>query len=146
LRSHRPSRGPLVFHDWFPNPTSRNFSSGTNAGRLTGQNVIFYLQKGLFYGLIRKKFYQDDDMFLKAKASSPTDLPSWVDSRQEQGLYFFSREAAIQTLHFTDEAFKKSAARLTKKNRVLRIRSGFFITCLLTIYSRFNWPMSQTSI
>lgn len=66
-------------------------------------------------------------MLLTSRASFPTDLPSWVDSRQEQGLYFFSREEAIQILHFTDEAFKKSAARLTKKNRVLRIRSGFFI-------------------
>lgn len=63
----------------------------------------------------------------KAKASSPTDLASWVDSRQEEGLYFFTREEAIQTLQFTEEAFKKAAARLAKKNRILRIRSGFFI-------------------
>ncbi|MDO9529491.1 MAG: type IV toxin-antitoxin system AbiEi family antitoxin [Syntrophales bacterium] len=66
-------------------------------------------------------------MSLKAKASSPTDLPSWVDSRQEQGLYFFTREDAIQTLQFSEEAFKKAAARLAKKNRILRIRSGFFV-------------------
>jgi predicted transcriptional regulator of viral defense system len=66
-------------------------------------------------------------MPLKAKASSPTDLPSWVDSRQEQGLYFFTREEAIQTLQFTEEAFKKTAARLAKKNRIVRIRSGFFV-------------------
>ena len=66
-------------------------------------------------------------MPLKAKASSPTDLPSWVDSRHEQGLYFFTRGEAIQNLKFTEEAFKKAAARLTKKNRILRIRSGFFV-------------------
>jgi len=66
-------------------------------------------------------------MFLKVKASSPTDLPSWVDSRQEQGLYFFTREEAIKVLQFTEEAFKKAAARLAKKSRILRIRSGFFI-------------------
>lgn len=66
-------------------------------------------------------------MPLKAKASSPTDLPSWVDTRQERGLYFFTREEAIQTLQFTEEAFKKAAARLAQKNRILRIRSGFFI-------------------
>ena len=89
--------------------------------------IIFYLQKGLFYGLICENFRQDDDMPLKTKASSLTDLPSWVDSRQEQGLYFFTREEAIQTLQFTEEAFKKAAARLAKKKRILRIRSGFFI-------------------
>ncbi|KKL06831.1 hypothetical protein LCGC14_2592110, partial [marine sediment metagenome] len=66
--------------------------------------IIFYLQKGLFYGLICENFRQDDDMPLKTKASSLTDLPSWVDSRQEQGLYFFTREEAIQTLQFTEEA------------------------------------------
>jgi len=66
-------------------------------------------------------------MPLTAKASTPTDLPSWVDSRQERGLYFFTREEAIQDLQFTEEAFKKAAARLAKKNRVLRIRRSFFI-------------------
>jgi len=63
----------------------------------------------------------------KAKTATSSDLPSWVDSRQEQGLYFFTREEAIATLQFTEEAFKKAAARLAKKNRILRIRSGFFV-------------------
>ena len=63
----------------------------------------------------------------KAKTATSSDLPSWVDSRQEQGLYFFTREDAIETLQFTEEAFKKAAARLAKKNRTLRIRSGFFV-------------------
>jgi predicted transcriptional regulator of viral defense system len=63
----------------------------------------------------------------KAKTAFSRDLPSWVDSRQEQGLYFFTREEAIRSLQFTEEAFKKAAARLAKKNRILRIRSGFFV-------------------
>ena len=63
----------------------------------------------------------------KAKTATSSDLPSWVDSRQEQGLYFFTREEAIRSLQFTEEAFKKAAARLAKKNRALRIRSGFFV-------------------
>lgn len=63
----------------------------------------------------------------RAKTATSSDLPSWVDSRQEQGLYFFTREEAIETLQFSEEAFKKAAARLAKKNRVLRIRSGFFV-------------------
>jgi predicted transcriptional regulator of viral defense system len=66
-------------------------------------------------------------MPIKATSSYPTDLPSWVDSRQERGLYFFTREDAIQSLQFTEEAFKKAAARLAKKNRISRIRSGFFV-------------------
>ena len=63
----------------------------------------------------------------KAKTATSSDLPSWVDSRQEQGLYFFTREEAIQSLQCTEIAFMKAAARLAKKNRILRIRSGFFI-------------------
>lgn len=63
----------------------------------------------------------------KAKTATSSDLPSWVDSRQEQGLYFFTREEAIESLQFTEIAFMKAAARLAKKNRILRIRSGFFV-------------------
>src|ERR1035437_8815524 len=73
------------------------------------------------------KFFSGGDMPRKAKTATSSDLPSWVDSRQEQGLYFFTREEAILTLKFTEEAFKKAAARLAKKNRILRIRSGFFV-------------------
>ncbi len=63
----------------------------------------------------------------KAKTATSSDLPSWVDSRQEQGLYFFTREEAIESLQFTEIAFVQAAARLAKKNRILRIRSGFFV-------------------
>ncbi|MBW6487062.1 MAG: type IV toxin-antitoxin system AbiEi family antitoxin [Syntrophobacterales bacterium] len=63
----------------------------------------------------------------KAKNATSSDLPSWVDSRQEQGLYFFTREEALKSLECTEEAFKKAAARLAKKNRIMRIRSGFFV-------------------
>lgn len=63
----------------------------------------------------------------KAKTATSGELPSWVDSRQEQGLYFFTREEAIKSLQFTEIAFMKAAARLAKKNRILHIRSGFFV-------------------
>jgi predicted transcriptional regulator of viral defense system len=63
----------------------------------------------------------------KATTAKLSDLPSWVDSRQTQGIYFFTRDEAIETLQFTEEAFKKAAARLAKKNRIVRIRSGFFV-------------------
>ncbi len=73
------------------------------------------------------KLFSGGGMPRKAKTATSSDLPSWVDSRQAQGLYFFTREEAISTLKFTEEAFKKAAARLAKKNRILRIRSGFFV-------------------
>jgi len=66
-------------------------------------------------------------MPLEAETHSSSDLLSWVDSSQEQGLYFFTREETIRSLQFTEEAFKKAAARLVKKKRILRIRSGFFV-------------------
>ncbi len=66
-------------------------------------------------------------MSRKAKTATSRDLPSWVDSRQERGLYFFTREEAIESLQSTEIAFIKAAARLAKKKRVLRIRSGFFV-------------------
>ena len=55
------------------------------------------------------------------------DLSGWVDSRQSQGLYFFTREEAIQSLQQTETAFKQAAARLAKKKRIARIHRGFFI-------------------
>lgn len=73
------------------------------------------------------KISWDRNMPRKPKNATSGDLPSWVDSRQEQGLYFFTREEAIAILQFSDEAFKKAAARLAKKNRIVRIRSGFFV-------------------
>jgi len=66
-------------------------------------------------------------MSRKSKTATSSDLPSWVDSRQEQGLYFFTREDTIESLQFTEEAFRKAAARLAKKTRIVRIRSGFFV-------------------
>jgi len=66
-------------------------------------------------------------MSRNATTTKLSDLPSWVDSRQTQGIYFFTRDEAINNLQFTEEAFKKAAARLAKKNRIVRIRSGFFV-------------------
>jgi predicted transcriptional regulator of viral defense system len=56
-----------------------------------------------------------------------TDLPSWVDSRQAQGLYFFTREEALKTINFSEDAFKHAAARLVRKGRIVRVHGGFFI-------------------
>jgi len=64
---------------------------------------------------------------LETNKFQPKDLASWVDLRQAQGLYFFNRKEAIHALQFSEEAFKKAAARLAYKNRIIRIRSDFFI-------------------
>ena len=63
----------------------------------------------------------------KNASASPKDLASWIDDRQAVGLYYFTREEAIQSLKITEEAFRKAAARLAKKFRIVRIRSGFFV-------------------
>ena len=55
------------------------------------------------------------------------DLPSWVDSRQAQGLYFFTREEALEAIAFSEDAFKQAAARLVRKGRIVRVHGGFFV-------------------
>jgi hypothetical protein len=76
---------------------------------------IFSFARRPLLWLYLRKFSQEGDMPRKAKTATSSGLPSWVDSRQEQGLYFFTREDAIESLQFTEEAFKKAAARLAKK-------------------------------
>jgi predicted transcriptional regulator of viral defense system len=56
-----------------------------------------------------------------------SDLSSWIDSRHSQGLYYFTREEALNVLSTTEIAFKQAVLRLVKKKRVARIRGGFFI-------------------
>ncbi len=63
------------------------------------------------------------------------DMPSWIDSRQSQGLYFFTREEALNSLKISELAFKKAAGRLAARNRISRIRGGFFVIIPLE-YSR----------
>lgn len=63
----------------------------------------------------------------KMDAQVPAKLAEWVDARQTQGLYFFSREEAIKSLQMTDIAFKMAVSRLQKKERIQRILGGFYI-------------------
>jgi len=62
-----------------------------------------------------------------ADTSFPTKLAKWIDSRQAQGLYYFTREEAVKTLHLSDAAFKMAVSRLQKKRRIHRISRGFYI-------------------
>lgn len=68
------------------------------------------------------------------------DLGAWVDSRQAQGLYWFTRAEALASLNTTETALKQAAARLVKKRRVARIRNGFFVIVPLEYASRGILP------
>ena len=63
----------------------------------------------------------------KQKPSSSLDLSTWIDQRQSQGLYHFNREEALKTLNTSETALKQAATRLIKKNRIVRVYSGFYI-------------------
>lgn len=63
----------------------------------------------------------------KTDAPVPSKLAEWVDAHQAQGLYFFSRQEAVKSLQMSDIAFKMAVSRLQKKERILRVLSGFYI-------------------
>ena len=65
-------------------------------------------------------------MAAKRQADLP-DLSSWIESRQSQGLYFFTREEALKALQRSEAAFKQAAVRLDRKRRIARVHGGFFI-------------------
>ena len=69
------------------------------------------------------------------KDLKPIDMATWVDSRQSQGLYFFRREEALESLQVSELALKKAAARLSKKKRIARIHGGFFIIIPLEYFA-----------
>ena len=61
------------------------------------------------------------------RQTSLPDFSAWIDSRQSQGLYFFTREGALKSSRRSEAAFKQAAARLARKKRIARIHRGFFI-------------------
>jgi len=68
------------------------------------------------------------------------DLGAWVDSRQAQGLYWFTRAEALGELLTSEAALKQAAARLIKKRRIARIRNGFYVIVPLEYASRGILP------
>lgn len=54
-------------------------------------------------------------------------LPSWVDGLQSQGRYAFTSSEAISALGGKKIAFKRAAARLTRKGRLIVARRGFYV-------------------
>jgi predicted transcriptional regulator of viral defense system len=63
----------------------------------------------------------------KQKFTSSLDLSTWIDQLQSRGLYYFTREEALKTIKTSETALKQAATRLIKKNRIVRVYSGFYI-------------------
>jgi predicted transcriptional regulator of viral defense system len=56
-----------------------------------------------------------------------SELDQYVDQVLSQGKSYFSRSWALSTLNQSPETFKKAAARLTKKGRLVSPRRGFYL-------------------
>jgi hypothetical protein len=80
------------------------------------------LQIEPFYGTICKQYQNsiNEGRTMKKFTDRP-DLPGWIDMKQSRGIYFFTRDEALEELKFSSMAFRKAALRLAGKNRVLRI-------------------------
>ena len=59
--------------------------------------------------------------------NNPSDLPGWINLKQSQGSYFFDRDEAQDALKMSAMAFRQAVARLTEKNRIVRVHSGFYV-------------------
>lgn len=57
----------------------------------------------------------------------PSDLPGWINLKQSQGSYFFTRDEALEALKMSAMAFRQAVARLTEKNRIIRVHGGFYV-------------------
>jgi predicted transcriptional regulator of viral defense system len=58
---------------------------------------------------------------------NPSDLPGWINLKQSQGSYFFTREEALKELKINAIAFRQAVVRLTEKNRIIRVHGGFYV-------------------
>lgn len=57
----------------------------------------------------------------------PSDLTGWINLKQSQGSYFFTREEALEALKISAMAFRQAVVRLTEKNRIIRVHGGFYV-------------------
>ena len=64
---------------------------------------------------------------LDAVSSRPRNLAAFVETVENQGSLFFTREQALSALGVSDNAFKKAAIRLGAKKRIFSPRRGFFV-------------------
>ncbi len=54
-------------------------------------------------------------------------LSKWVDSKQSQGRYSFTREEALLETGLKDDTLSKAALRLAGERRIARLHSGFYV-------------------
>src|SRR5258708_3710949 len=69
-------------------------------------------------------------------------LPSWVDGLQSQGRYAFTSSEAISALGEKKIAYKRAAARLTRKGRLIVARRGFYVIVPLEYQTAGSPPPS----
>ncbi len=69
-------------------------------------------------------------------------LQQYLEHLQSRGRYCFLRSDAIATLSLSDNAFKKAAHRLIRKNKVVRIRSDFYTILPLEYQASGSLPAS----
>ncbi len=58
---------------------------------------------------------------------NPSDLPGWINLKQSQGSYFFTRVEALKELKISAMAFRQAVVRLAEKNRIIRVHGGFYV-------------------
>lgn len=54
-------------------------------------------------------------------------LTDWVNERQQSGHYCFTRSEALSALNCSEKTLSMSIYRLVAKNRLMNIRSGFYV-------------------
>ena len=72
-----------------------------------------------------------------------TTLSTWIDSLQSRGQYSFTSKEAVLGLGGRKIAFKRAAARLTPKGRVIVARRGFYVIVPLEYRSAGAPPPSS---
>jgi predicted transcriptional regulator of viral defense system len=69
--------------------------------------------------------------------NSKKSLANWIDGRQQQGQYTFTRDKVKERQEVNDQTLTKSLQRLTKAGRIQQIRRGFY-TIIPMEYRRGN--------
>lgn len=77
---------------------------------------------------------------MSQERKNSVSLAKWVDDRQSQGRYFFTREEVRTELGLLDNTFRQASARLATENRLCRIRAGFYVIVPLEYKTRGITP------
>lgn len=54
-------------------------------------------------------------------------LATWINARQQNGQYSFTRAAALSALQCSSQTLSVGINRLVRKNRLMNIRAGFYV-------------------